>query len=144
MEISLPSETIFHTIESTIKAYRKFAQQRISEELENITIDQSIALIHLAEYPDLTQNELADLLFKDNASLTRMINTMVNNGFLKRSMNEEDRRRFKLEITPHGEKVVETLPKIITNNRSIALLGITDTELNQLNSLLRKIKSNCQ
>lgn len=143
MELSLPSETIFHSIESTIKAYRKFAQQRISEEIENLTIDQSIALIHLSKHPELRQNELAELLFKDNASLTRMINTMVKNGFIKRSMNEKDRRRFHLEITSHGKEVIEKLPKIISSNRAKALTKISQSELDQLNTTLKKIKSNC-
>jgi DNA-binding MarR family transcriptional regulator len=144
MNISLPSETIFHTIESTIKDYRKFAQKNISAQIENITIDQSITLIYLAKFPDLTQNELADLLFKDNASLTRIINTMVKHGFLKRSMNQEDRRRYRLQITSQGEKALETMSDIISNNRAKALLGITKTELNQLNTILNKIKTNCQ
>lgn len=144
MNISLPSETIFHTIESTIKAYRKFAQKNISAEIENITIDQSITLIYLAKFPDLTQNELADLLFKDNASLTRIINTMVKHGFLHRSMNEQDRRRYMLEITSQGEKVLEIMSDIISNNRAKALSGITKTELKQLNTILDKIKTNCQ
>lgn len=144
MNISLPSETIFHTIESTIKAYRKFAQKNISAEIENITIDQSITLIYLAKFPDLTQNELADLLFKDNASLTRIINTMVKHGFLHRSVNEQDRRRYMLEITSQGEKVLEIMSDIISNNRAKALSGITKTELKQLNTILDKIKTNCQ
>jgi DNA-binding MarR family transcriptional regulator len=144
MNISLPSETVFHTIESTIKAYRKFAQKNISSKIENITIDQSIALIYLSKFPDLTQNELADLIFKDNASLTRMINTMVNHGFLNRSMNDQDRRRFCLDITPKGEKILEELSEIISNNRRESLLGITPDELIQLNVILTKIKANCQ
>ena len=144
MKIPLPSETIFHTIESTIKAYRKFAQNNISKEIKNITLDQSLTLIYLVEFPDLTQNELAELLFKDNASLTRIINTMVKNGFLERSINDQDRRRYKLEITNKGEKVLKTLPNTIINNRSTSLLGITETELNQLNNILNKIKINCQ
>lgn len=143
MNISLPSETIFHSIETTIKTYRKFAQHNISEKIKNITIDQSIALIYLVKYPDLNQNQLAELLFKDSASFTRMINIMVKNGFLIRSINEEDRRRFILEITPKGTEVIEKLSPIISNNRTKSLFGITQTELNQLNIILNKIKSNC-
>ena len=144
MDLSLPSETVFYTIESTAKAYRKFAQKKISSKIEKITIDQSITLILLSKFPELTQNALAELLFKDNASLTRIIDTMVKHRFLKRSMNDQDRRRYNLEITSQGEKNLEELSVIISNNRKKALLGITQTELNQLNIILNKIKSNCQ
>lgn len=143
MNISLPSDTVFHKIESTIKQYRKFAQQNISKKIKNITVDQSMVLLYLAKFPELTQNELAELVFKDNASMTRMIELMVRNQYLKRSINEQDRRRYKIEITAKGNEVLNKLPRIISENRAISLAGITKTELNQLETILNKIKSNC-
>jgi DNA-binding MarR family transcriptional regulator len=143
MNISPPSETIFHVIESTIKEYRKFAQKNISEKIKDITIDQGLVLIFLKEYPKLTQNEIAELVFKDSASMTRMINLMVKKKYLKRSIHKEDRRRYKIEITANGEKVLEGLPPIIQNNRNSALKGITKKELKQLDITLNKIRINC-
>ncbi|MCZ6595790.1 MAG: MarR family transcriptional regulator [Bacteroidetes bacterium] len=144
MNISLPSETIFHTIESSIKEYRKFAQKNISKKITDMTIDQGLVLLFLNEYPELTQKEIAELVFKDNASMTRMINTMVQKKYLKRSMNSEDRRRYKIEITVKGRQVLETLPPIIQKNRKTSLIGITKNELKQLEIILNKIRSNCR
>ena len=144
MNISPPSETIFHTIESSIKEYRRFAQKNISNQISDMTIDQGLVLLFLNEYPDLTQKEIAELIFKDNASMTRMINTMVQKKYLKRSMNNEDRRRYKIEITVKGRQVLETLPPIIQKNRKTSLIGITKNELKQLEIILNKIRSNCR
>lgn len=55
-------------------------------------------------------------------------------------MNEQDRRKYRLEITPQGKRVIEILPNIITNNRTKSFIGITKSELNQLNIILNKIK----
>lgn len=143
MKIALPSETIFHIIESTIKEYRKYAQKNISSKIKDITIDQGLVLLFINEYTELTQKEIAELVFKDNASMTRMINTMVQKKYLKRSMNNEDRRRYKIELTNKGKDVVRKLPPIIQNNRNTSLKGITKNELNQLERILNKIKSNC-
>ena len=143
MPISPPSETIFHVIESTIKEYRKFAQNNISERINDMTIDQGLVLLFLSQHPELTQKEIAELVFKDNASMTRMINTMVRKKYLKRSMNNEDRRRYKLEITSKGKEVLKTLPPIIQNNRNSSLKGITKNELDQLETILNKIRANC-
>ena len=144
MNLLLPSETIFHTIETTIKEYRKFAQQKVSAEIKDITIDQSLALIYLAKFPDLNQKQLAELLFKDNASLTRILNLMVKKCFLKRSMNLKDRRRFILEVTPKGLEVIDKILPIVATNRSTSLFGISEKEINQLTVILSKIKSNCK
>ena len=142
MVIELPSETVFHTIESTIKEYRKFSQKNISAVMEDMTIDQGMVLLFLNKYPELTQKEIAVLVFRDNASMTRMINTMVQKKYLSRSMNNQDRRRYKLEITKKGKEVLNLLPSIIQNNRKASLSGITKNELNQLGTILNKIKSN--
>ena len=143
MNLPLPSETIFHVIESTIKDYRKFAQRNISEQLEGITIDQGLVLLFLNEHPDLSQKEISKLVFKDTASMTRMINTMVQKKYLKRSMNTEDRRRYKIEITTKGKGLLKTLPPIINHNRNTSLKGITKDELKQLEIILNKIRTNC-
>ena len=143
MNLAVPSETIFHVIESTIREYRKFAQKNISEKIKDMTIDQGLVFLFLNEHPDLTQKEIAELVFKDNASMTRMINTMVQKKYLKRSMNNEDRRRYKIEITKKGKDVLETLPPIIHYNRNSSLKGITKNELKQLETILGKIRANC-
>ena len=143
MNISLPSETVYHAIESSIKSYRKFAQQNISEVFPDITIDQGLVLLFLNKFPDMSQTEIAELVFRDNASMTRMINLMVKNNYLKRSINEQDRRRFNIEITPKGKDVLKRLPPIIAQNRAQSLQGISEQEQEQLKNILKKIKANC-
>lgn len=143
MHIPLPSETVFHAIEKSIKAYRKFSQKNISEVFPDITIDQGMVLMFLDRFPNLSQTEIAVLVFRDMASMTRMINLMVKNNYLKRSINEQDRRRFHLVITPKGKDVLLKLPPIIARNRAQSLEGISEHEQNQLKTILNKISANC-
>lgn len=143
MIASIPSKTVFHIIERTIKQYRKFAQKNISLVVNDITIDQAMVLAFLEKHPDLSQKEIASLVFKDNASMTRMINLMVTKKYLNRSINPKNRRRFNLEITTKGKQVLENLGPIVNDNRNKALNGVTEEELLQLESILKKIVSNC-
>ncbi len=144
MSITLPSETVFHSIEKAIKEYRKFSQKNISNQIEDLTIDQGMVLLFLDKHSELTQKEIAALVFKDNASMTRMINLMVNKKYLKRSMNTIDRRRFTIELTAKGKEVLETLPPIILSNREKSLEGISKEEMIQLETILKKIAANCE
>ena len=137
-----PSKTIFHTIEKTIKVYRKFAQKNISKIVEDITIDQKMVLQYLYDYPDLNQKEIGELIFRDNASMTRMIDIMVKKNYLRRLMNPEDRRRYKIEVTLKGQDILVKLPPVIKSNRKKALDGLTKEELIQLENILNKIISN--
>ena len=144
MSITLPSETVFHSIEKAIKEYRKFSQKNISNQIEDLTIDQGMVLLFLDKHSELTQKEIAALVFKDNASMTRMINLMVNKKYLKRSMNTIDRRRFTIELTAKGKEGLETLPPIILSNREKSLEGISKEEMIQLETILKKIAANCE
>ncbi|MCO6174018.1 MarR family transcriptional regulator [Flavobacterium sp. NRK F10] len=140
--MKIPSKTVFYTIEKTIKSYRRFSKQNFSKVINDITIDQKLILQYLNDFPELTQKEIAELVFKDNASLTRMIDLMVNKRFIKRSMNTKDRRRYKIEITAKGKEVLSKLEPVIVDNRKKAFAGITEEELIQLDITLNKILSN--
>ncbi len=140
--ISNPVQTIFYTIEQTIKEYRKYAQKNISKQIEDITLDQALVLMILNSEPELTQKEIANFLYKDYASLTRMIELMVEKGYLTRAINHKDRRRFKLEITKKGMLAVEKLKPIILVNRANSLKGISQDEIKILSNLLNKIINN--
>jgi len=135
---------VFYTIEDAIKTYRKFAQKRIGEQGLDITIDQWLILNCLHLNRDIPQNQLAELTFKDVASVTRMIDLLVKKEYLIRSIHADDRRRFVLEITEKGQKIIEKVSLIVNENRSIALKGLSDDDVSQMQSSLRQIIENCK
>lgn len=116
MKIEISSQTVFYTVENAIKYDRKFAQKNISNSIRDMTDDQALGLQFLSKHPELTQNEIAELIFRDKASMTRMINTMVKNKCLRRDTNHQDHRRYKFEITSEGEEILVKLPSLISNN----------------------------
>jgi DNA-binding MarR family transcriptional regulator len=138
-----PKQTIFYTIENAIKTYRKFAQKNISDEMSGITVDQMLVLTVLEANPDIAQNEMAELLFKDYASITRMIELLVKNDYLSRAINEADRRKFVLNISDKGHSTLKKLKPIILKNRTKALKGVSESEVNQMFTTLNKIINNC-
>jgi DNA-binding MarR family transcriptional regulator len=144
MNFKTPTGTVLYTIEQAIKEYRKIAQKNISKVVKDITVDQCLVLIILNTDATLSQKEIADLIFKDNASVTRIIELMVTKEYLNRTIHQEDRRKFKLEITDKGKKSIELLTPAIQQNRATALNGLSQDEMEQLNKMLQKIISNCK
>ena len=143
MNLRAPTDIVIYSIEKVIKTYRRFAQNNIREIGTSITVDQALLLILLQNRPKLTQVEMAEVLFKDYASITRMVELMVKNDYLTRNENQEDRRRKELIISKKGEDIIEKLFPIIEENRNTALKGLSQSEIEQLDSLLKKIISNC-
>jgi len=141
--VSRLEDVLFYVIEKSIKSYRQFAQRNIKDVNKDITIDQWLILKTIQDNPDITQREIAEYVFKDDASITRMINLLVKKGFLKRSLYPEDRRRFGLELTSLGKFTKEDLMSVILQNREIALEGLSTEEITTLRNLLQKIIVNC-
>lgn len=143
MEFRFPTQTIFYTIENAIKQYRKISQKRIQEVVKDITIDQALVLMIIDGNPEFTQVEIAELLFKDYASMTRMINLLVKNGHLNRVTSAKDKRRSQLSLTEKGAQTIEMLKPIIILNRASALKKVSQKEQQELEETLNKIIANC-
>lgn len=144
MKNNNPTGTVLYTIEQTIKEYRKIAQKNISQIVSDITVDQCLLLIILNKNATYSQKEIAELIFKDSASITRIIELMVKKDYLTRQINESDRRKFNLEITEKGKKTIELLTPVINKNREDALEGLSNEDIELLDKLLTKIISNCK
>lgn len=143
MIVDTPTQTALYSLEQAIKAYRKLCQQNIALVMDNLTVDQALALIVLDQYPTLSQHEIAELVFKDKASITRIIELLVKKGFIARAMHATDRRKFDLRITPQGRETIAELSGTIRLNQQTALAGLSETELAQFYATLQKIISNC-
>jgi len=144
MKFNTPTTSALYSIEEAIKTYRKFCQKNISNIIKGITVDQALILIIIDKNPEHTQMEIADLVFKDYASITRIINLMISKEYLEKHVNENDHRRSSLKITKKGKEAIKKLEPVIEYNRKIALLDFDDSEIHQLYSSLQKIISNCK
>lgn len=139
-----PTGTVLYSIEQAIKEYRKLSQKNLLKIVNDITVDQCLILIILNKDATIYQNELANLIFKDKASITRMIELMVKNGYLIRAVDSEDRRKFNLEVTDKGRKTLDLIDPIIKLNRKTALNGLSLEEIALLDKILNKIINNCK
>ncbi|AKK73516.1 MarR family winged helix-turn-helix transcriptional regulator [Chryseobacterium gallinarum] len=134
---------IFYNIDKAIRAYRNYAQRQLKANGFTITIDQWLIIKAILENPGITQNEIGDLVFKDNASVTRIIDIMVKSEYIIRHVHPEDRRKTNLKVTESGKEIIEKVQNIVEKNRKTALEGISKKELEVMYSALLKISENC-
>lgn len=133
---------IFYTLERSIKTYRQYAQKQISAKGFDITIDQWLVLKTIQEDSDISQQQLALKVFKDFASITRIVELLVKSGYLVRSTHKEDRRRFQLTLSAKAQSIIKLLEPIINRNRAKALTGLSGSDIEKLQSLLSTIITN--
>lgn len=143
-EMERLDSVIFYSLDKSIKTYRQYAQKKFNEAGFDITIDQWLVLNALIEKPDISQLEIADRVFKDAASVTRIIDLLIKKNYLQRKMHNSDRRRFTLEPTPVGKKLIKNISSVVEQNRAKALKGINENELLKMKQTLTLIIDNCK
>lgn len=136
-------DVLFYSLESASKAYRRFAQARLHEAGVDITIDQWLVLKTIHESPDITLQKVGAAVFKDFASVTRIVQLLERKGLLRRKPHPNDGRRSELVLTSSGESVIRTVEPIAQANRRRALAGIDVEDVARLRALLKRIVENC-
>ncbi|RZK50674.1 MAG: MarR family transcriptional regulator [Pedobacter sp.] len=137
------NNTLLYTIDKCFRSYHQFAQKNVKQAGYEITIDQWLILKSIHENPDFSQNDIGKILFKDNASITRIIQLLVKAGYLNRKEHPEDRRRVQLSLTPKGIKITEEVHLIALENRANALKDVNPEHLQELKQMLDQIIKNC-
>jgi MarR family transcriptional regulator, transcriptional regulator for hemolysin len=136
-------DVLFYSLESAIKAYRRFAQARLSAAGIDITIDQWLVLKTIHETADITLQQVGVAVFKDFASVTRIVQLLERKGLLRRKPHPTDGRRSELVLTSAGEAVIRTVEPIAQAYRRHALDGIDAEEIARLRPVLKRIIENC-
>ncbi len=92
----------------------------------------------------MSQQEIAERVFKDSASVTRIISILVKSKFLTRKVMTSNRRRVSLKITKFGTETLEKMNEIIVQNRAQALKGISKEEIELVKNVMNRIAENCK
>lgn len=129
-------------LDRTAKRVKQYAQQRFKELGFNVTVDQWIVLKHLHEHEEMKQNELAELLFKDNPTLTRIIDLLCDKGLTVRNIHPQDRRSFVVSLTKEGVKKVQQMSPKVKDIRLKAWEGLSERDFNQFKKILNSIYDN--
>ncbi|MDU0370299.1 MarR family winged helix-turn-helix transcriptional regulator [Hymenobacter endophyticus] len=137
------SSILFYSLDKAIRQYRRMAQANIDRAGVVITIDQWLVLRVIQETDDLTQTEIAERVFKDQASVARIIRLLLQRGLLSAEPLPHDGRRTQLRVTPEGLRTLAAVEPVVLSNRAKALQGLSENDLNTLRFLLEQIAGNC-
>lgn len=135
---------LFYYIEKAIKTYRQFAQRELKNAGFTITVDQWLTLNCLNENSDISQKELSEAIFKDTASITRILDLLVKAKYIKRTIHKEDKRKSNLVITELGYETIHAASLVVNNYRNAALKGIGIAKEDHVKMVMKTIIKNCQ
>jgi DNA-binding MarR family transcriptional regulator len=141
-EIEKPLEDVyFFWLDRAAKAYKNYAHQIFKSINVDLTDDQWMALKRIDEQDEINQKELSKEIYKDPASITRILDNLVKKDLIVRNMGN-DRRTFNLSVTQQGKAIIEKVLPEAAKARAKGLEGISKSESAALISLLKRIQEN--
>ncbi len=131
-------DVLYYLIEKTNKVIRRYSQVRFSEAGIEITVDQWLVLKKISDSERINQIELANALFKDRASITRILDLLLDKRLVRKEEGA-DKRAYELALTPNGQKFMEQALVIVRNVRKKGIEMMSEKEQEQLRTSLQKI-----
>ncbi|HLH94150.1 MAG TPA: MarR family transcriptional regulator [Xanthobacteraceae bacterium] len=107
-----------------------------------MTRAQLIILARLESQPDLSQNELAAFAEVAPMTIARLIDRLEELGFVKRCPDPEDRRIWRLRLTPAATPLLREIKHFRAKLHSAMTKGIEPAVLKALAVGLRQMKEN--
>ncbi|MCS5491886.1 MULTISPECIES: MarR family winged helix-turn-helix transcriptional regulator [Algoriphagus] len=129
-------------LDRTARKVKQYAQQQFKQGNFDVTVDQWIVLKNLSEGGDMSQTELANLVFKDHPTLTRIIDLLVKKGYVERLPHPQDRRSFQLHLTDSGVSKVTSLRPKILQIREKAWENLDEQDFEEFKRILNTIYQN--
>lgn len=84
------------------------------------SVTETRILFELKQNRQMMANDLTDILHLDKSYISRLMRNFRQKGIITREISNVDRRNLIIELTPKGEKVVDSL--VSTTNREISKL----------------------
>ena len=136
-------DVLYYLLEKTNKVVRRYSQVRFSEAGIDITIDQWLVLKKISDSERITQIELANAVFKDRASITRILDLLLEKKLVRKESGY-DKRAYELTLTVAGEKFMDQALTVVKNVRKKGIETISEKEQEQLRQSLLKIINNLE
>lgn len=131
-----------HIALTTFK-YRAKASALLKKIKSDITIDQFIILKLLSAHGPLSQQQVAEMLYKDKSNLSRMVYSLEEKGCIGRKLDIKNNRAVKvLHITKKGLALVEKLSVLAVKIHKNSMKGISGKEFELIKQIMHRIRTN--
>lgn len=118
---------------------RQFTQL-LDDEQFKLTMPQFVTLLHLHYCRgECAMSALAEATHQSAASLTGVVDRLLEKDLVRRERHEDDRRKVMVAVTPEGEAVLEAIKQARREQMAAALSDLAQHEIAELMRLLDKV-----
>lgn len=131
-----------YLIESLSRNMKRYSAEKFKQNDVGLTVEQFSVLMVLHENGSRHQAEIAEIMSKDNPTLTRILDLLEKKSFIKRETSHEDRRKFLLVLTKMGKAKLESTLPLVIKIRNTLFKGLKHEQIVQLIEMKKLIETN--
>ncbi len=108
-----------------------------------VTIEQWVILHQIHELGErASQREIVKGNFRNRATTSRVIGGLERKGWIAKTRFEGDQKRYKLELTPEGKRIIDITLPIAHQLRKQAIVDVDPKEFEVFLKVLDQIGEN--
>lgn len=133
-------------VESTLMATARLVREAFDARLKplDLNLTQASLLAYVAEFGATTQTRLADQMGTGRASMGSVIDGLQHRGLVERHPDPDDRRVWRVDITPEGRGLAALVVGVDEVLRRELRHGIGREERQALSWVLTRLQQNLQ
>lgn len=133
-------ETVGFLLTDASRLMRQAFQRRL--EGSNLTLAQARVLLYVERNETFRQIELADLLEVKPMNLVRLIDQLVQAGWVERHPDPLDRRAYQIKLTEAAQPVLAQIHTVLELLRADMRRGLSEQDYEQLKQTLIQVRDN--
>lgn len=131
-----------YLLNKTLRIFKSQIATEFRKQGIELTFEQFVMLRMMDSNCDMIQQDLAHVLQKDKSIIVRQMNVLLDEKYVDRLTNTDDKRKKNLTLTSKGIEILKQL-KIISDDLSDKLLvGVTESEYETFKKVMLKIQEN--
>lgn len=136
------NENLYYQIELTARKIRHYGQSVLIKHGIDITVEQWLVLNVINDNKGINQLRIGEILVKDKPTISRMVRSLLEKGYIEKVVSTEDLRQYSISISKEGEKLINIIFPVVEAIRLKGIESLTKTEKENLSILLLKIQKN--
>ncbi len=121
-------------------------RKRISRELARkgypLGAEQYAALIYIWDADGEPQRVLAEKLYRDKSTVTRLLGQIETMGYIERVPGKQDTREKRIFLTEKGKELMAEVTKLVLEILRLAVKRIGRNEVKICKDVLRRVRQN--
>lgn len=142
MEVFSEAKGVTKSMQSLKANIRNYIRRKLIDSKHDLTYEMLQVLNVLWRSGELNQQEIADQLSKNKASLTSLLDNLAKRDIIKRTEDANDRRSKIISLTALGRAYEKDLDVIMSEFYARLQTGLSKEELAGCSAVLKKMEDN--